>query len=480
MRETRLYSSRKQKTTVFLFLMLGAFLVFIVFIALDKEENENSSAVFTGQLPVVVIDTQGQAMDDRPIYSESIVEGNSVLLQENTKRYKASFNLYNSDPFQAAHLLDSSLETDIIINARGQSSLAYPKKQYTLRFIDDNEFENPQEVLNMPKHDKWILNGMYSDKSLMRNQLAYKMGQQTMDYSPRTRYVEVYLKTDADQSKEEQYQGIYLFTEKIERHPHRVNISKNDGKYQDSSFIMARDKIKKGDVTLETDWNKVESESTIIKNDVKKMRTILSVSYPNKNNITEEDKRNLLKTVNDFEYALQSENFQDRKEGYGAHVDVESFVKYAMINEITKNIDGGEVSTYFHKDVGGKIVAGPIWDFDMSLGNTYDEDANKPIGFLMLNRIWFERFFQDEAFTNQYKSIYTNYRRSIWSDKNVNLMIDESILELQPAIQRNNDKWFPGDTVEDYLDQVESLRSFLLKRLSWMDKNIDAIKRIRE
>lgn len=479
MRETKIYSTRKNRAAAFFFVILSILLIFLIYAAVGNDK-EVSDKVFSQQLPVIVIDTNGQIMDDTPLYSEEMVQGNSVLLQENTKRYKASFNLYNSDPFKAAHALDSSIETDIIMNARGQSSLAYPKKQYTVRFVDDNEFENPQQVLNMPKHDKWILNGMYSDKSFMRNYLAYKMGRQTMDYSPRTRYVEVYLKTGENQSQDEQYQGIYLLTEKIERDKDRVNITKNDKKYQDVSFIMARDKIKKGDVTLQSDWNKIESESTIIKEDLKKMRTILTVSYPSKNNLGDAEKQSILNTINDFEYALQSDNFRDKREGYQKHIDIDSFIKYSMINEITKNIDGGEVSTYFYKDVGGKIVAGPLWDFDMSLGNTYDTEVNKSSGFLMLNRIWYERFFQDEFFAHRYKNIYKNYRRTIWSDANINLMIDEAVLEIEPTIKRNNEKWFPKDSVDDYFDEVESLRSFLLNRLNWMDENIESIKRITE
>lgn len=479
MRETKFFSNEKKHMNAFFFIVLGAVFLFFIFLALDFEE-EDSQGVFSEQLPVIVIDTKGQEIDEMPGEQEEFVNDNLVTLQENSKRYKASLSLYNSDPNLASFKLDSEFDTDIVINTRGQSSLSYPKKQYTVRFVDENGYKNPKQVLNMPKHDKWVLNGMYSDKSLMRNQLAYKLGEQSMEYSPKTRYVEVYLKTNEISSKEEQYQGIYLLTEKIDRSPNRVNIQENEAKYNDTSFIMARDKIKAGDVVLQSDWNKLEEEYSIIPKDTLKLRTVFTVTYPNKDNITDQDKENIVQSLNDFEYALRSDNFRDKRSGYQEFVDIDSFIKFAMINEITKNIDGGEVSTYFYKDIGRKIKAGPIWDFDMSLGNTNIKDVDNPSGFLMLDRIWYDRFFQDEFFANQYKRIYRSYRKSIWSDENINLLINQSFLELEPAIQRNNDKWFKDESIDDYVHEVEALREFLITRLQWMDENIDLVKRVTQ
>ena len=252
MRETKLVSKEKKHISAFFFLILGGVFLLFIFLALDFEEKE-SQVIFNNQLPVIVIDTNGQAIDEMPLKEEELINGNLIELQKNSKRYKASLSLYNSDPNLASYKLDSVIDTDIIINTRGQSSLNYPKKQYTVRFVDENGYKNPKHVLGMPKHDKWVLNGMYSDKSLMRNHLAYKLGEQSMDYSPKTRYVEVYLKTSENISKEEEYQGIYLLTEKIDRSANRVNIQENDKKYHDTTDIMARDKKKAGDVVLQSD-----------------------------------------------------------------------------------------------------------------------------------------------------------------------------------------------------------------------------------
>lgn len=478
MRESKIYSSRKKKINAILFVLLaGVFLVFIV-MALNDEEEE-SKPIFTKQLPVIVIDTNNQDINVKQVSREEIIDGELVKIREDSPRFKVNLSLYNQDPFDNNFKIKPEISTDTIINTRGQSSLAYPKKQYTMRFVDDNDFENPQQVLNLPKHDKWVLNGMYSDKSLMRNHLAYKMAGQVMDYSPRTRYVEVYLKMDENASKEEQYYGVYLLTEKIEAGPNRVDIKKNNAQYKDSSFIMARDKVKENDIIIESDWKKLEEQYTIIRDDVLNPRTFFSVTHPSKDNITNKDEDIILKTVNDFEYALHSDVFRDKAKGYQNYADIDSFIKFSMINEITKNMDGGEVSTYFHKDIGGKLKAGPVWDYDMSLGNTSIKEFDDPEGLLMVDRVWFKRLFQDEYFAKRFKQVYITYRKTIWSDKNINSLIDEAFLELETAAIRNSEKWYKDNDDSFYTD-VEELREFLLRRLNWLDDNIDSFKRITE
>lgn len=480
MKRTEFYGKKSPRPRIFFLGLVLVILSALVVLALRLDDEEDEWTYDMG-LPIILIDTGGETLDPNVEMEETMVNGEPMMLYGNSERYKASLKLYYRDPYDFGDKgVRPEMETDVVMNVRGQSSLTYPKKQYTLRFVDEMGFENPKEVLKMPKHDKWVLNGMYSDKSLLRNYLAYKMGRQTMEYSPDTRFVEVYIKKGEELSREDDYMGIFLLTEKIERGVNRVPIGKNNSAYGDTSFIMARDKIKAGDTVINSKWNSLEEDYVIIPKDRVKLRTLYTVSYPSGKNITEEDEASMLRTIDDFEYALRSSNFRDRDEGYRAHIDLDSFVKFAMINEITKNIDGGEVSSYFYKDLGSKIKAGPLWDFDMSMGNTYVEEVNEPEGFLIIDTIWFNRLFQDQFFVNRYKNIYRKYRSSIWNDNNINAMIDGALIELSPAISRNNEKWFPEDAMEDYIREVEELRGFLLERLHWMDENINLIKRITD
>lgn len=479
MRKTRVYSKkRKQPVLIMLMLSLITFSGLMLFILINPQEKVPS--VFDGGLPVIVIDTNNQDIAHFPELIETIIGGEIQTQRPNSDQFIANLSVYLTDPHSSTSKISAQLNSDIVINTRGQSSLYYPKKQYTVRLVDKNGFENHQEMINMPKHDKWVLNGLYSDKTFIRNYLAYQMGRQTMEYAPAAKFVEVYIKSSENQNVADQYQGIYLLTEKIERNINRVNIKSNDAKFSDTSFIMARDKVKVYDEIIISDWATLEDSYVILENGFIKQKTLYTPTYPSSANMTDKNRSDILKSLNDFEYALKSENFRDKRDGYNKYIDVDSFINFSMIQEITKNIDGGEVSSYFYKDLGGKIKAGPVWDFDMSMKNTGFEEFDNPTGFSMLNTVWYERLFQDEFFANRFQSMYKQYRKTIWSDTNINGMIDKALLEIMPAVERNNNKWYPKEGNEVFTMEIEQLRDFLISRLNWMDENITLVKRITE
>lgn len=437
-------------------------------------------------LPIMVIDTNNKVIESTTGFSHVVINETEREVRNKSLKYDASIKLYEPNRYGytcICDLAEPTLVTDITINTRGQSSLNNPKKQYTIAFKDDNGLENPLEILGMPKHDKWVLNGSYGDKSLIRNHLAYKMAGQVMEYAPRTKYVEVYLNETGDKniSFDKHYIGVYLLIEKIERGIDRVDIDKNEGEYNDISFIIARDKIKYGDIVLATDWGKLEEDIIVDEYGKVSMRTVISVSYPGKSKLTQEYEDEIRDYINKFEYTLRSSNFNNSKDGYRKYIDVDSFVNFSMINEIFKNIDGGDVSTFFYKGIGEKIKAGPVWDFDLTLGNTTVDQINDPTGFRMINTLWFNRLFQDSFFANRYsKVLYPFYRSKMWQIDKINHMIDEAVNDLGPAITRNSNRWYMDYGELEYGKEINDIKTFLEKRLRWMDEHIHLVKRIEE
>ena len=89
----------------------------------------------------------------------------------------------------------------------------------------------------------------------------------------------------------------------------------------------------------------------------------LIITEPKNDSILPEQTSWLINHLNEFENVLYSGG------DYSAYIDLPSFVDNFLIVELTKNIDGYRLSTYFHKDRNGKIVAAPVWDYNLSLGN---------------------------------------------------------------------------------------------------------------
>lgn len=492
MKYTRFISKKRKKYTgLYVSIMAIVFFLMInLYLSTSNSDEQREDVSVTNSykqqnnLPIMVIDTDGQEIESNMEKKEVEVNGIVREVTQPSQKYMVHMKLYEPNLYtdiSKSQKATPTVESNMVINTRGQSSLKYKKKQYTIRLTDDYDLSNPQELLGMKSHDKWVLNGLYSDKSLIRNHIAYKMGRDIMEYAPDTRFVEVYLKDkDEELNFDNHYRGVYLLTEKIERDKNRIAIDKNSDEYKDISFIVSRDKIKLGDIVLRSDWSMLEDDFIIDGNNNIKAGTVFTTTYPSKKNMTDQFQKEIVDYINKFEYSLRSSEFEDKREGYRKYIDVDSFIKYALINEITKNIDGGEVSTYFYKDIGGLMKAGPIWDFDQSLGNTPLEEMNEPTGFRMVNVVWYERLFQDESFVKRYKSMYKQYRNTIWTDNNLDSIIDEAMLDLGPSIDRNRERWYQEDSKEDYEKEVEEIRSFLKERLDWMDKNINLVNRIKE
>ena len=73
--------------------------------------------------------------------------------------------------------------------------------------------------------------------------------------------------------------------------------------------------------------------------------------------------------INEFEAALYGPDFADPDRGYAKYIDVDSWATTWLLVEMTKNIDGFRLSTYYYKDRDGKIKQGPAWDYNLSLAN---------------------------------------------------------------------------------------------------------------
>src|SRR5690606_9969158 len=138
---------------------------------------------FTSNLPIVVIDTQGRAIPDEPkILARMGIIDNGEGVRNST-----------GDPF-------NGYDGFVGIEVRGASSQAFPKKQYAIETRDADGEDVNVSLLGLPGEEDWILQGPYSDKSLMRNVLVYHLARRMGRYASRTRYAEVVLN--------DEYQGV--------------------------------------------------------------------------------------------------------------------------------------------------------------------------------------------------------------------------------------------------------------------------------
>jgi Spore coat assembly protein len=163
------------------------------------------------------------------------------------------------------------------------------------------------------------------------------------------------------------------------------------------------------------------------------------------------------------------------------YIDVDAFVDWYLVNEITKNNDAvfySSVYLYFDP-VKEKFCMGPIWDYDISLGNcNLDTGASSPRGFYINKYSWPNRIFKDPYFVEKVKARWNEKKNSIDA---LLPYIDERARAMDDAQKRNFERWdilgqqiWPNVVVtRSYQSEVAYMKSFLQQRIEWLDAAIN-------
>jgi hypothetical protein len=373
---------------------------------------------FTG-LPILWIDTD----NEQPIDSKEVYINAHFRLKEDV----------------VTRGVGSVIDVDGQIRGRGNSTWTnYPKKPYRLKL------KSKTSLLDMPEDKNWVLLANYSDKTLMRNDIALYLGEQSkLDYTPRNHFVEVILNGS--------YIGNYQLTEQIK-------ISKNKVAVGDNGFLLEVDaKAASDDVTFR----------------VSHLSKPINIKDPD---VTkgDEDYNFVVDFVTKADEALFSENFKDKDTGYPHYFDVDSFVDWYLINEITKNNDAIlYTSCYLHLRRGDKLKMGPLWDFDIAFGNVNYNGCDDPEGLWIYKASWFQRLFEDPDFVSMVKERF-EYFYSIKDE--IYSRMDENMAYLRYSVSENNDKWgvlydntWPeNDIWDNYKNEVDTMKQWLEKRMEWL------------
>ena len=391
---------------------------------------------------------------------------------------------------------DTLYNGHIGIELRGSTSqIFFDKKSYGVETWDQNGNDIDIALAGFPAEEDWIFHGPFSDKSLIRNALIYDLSNKIGQYASRTRFFEMKLNGE--------FQGTYLLMEKIKRDKNRVDIEKlesndNDPNLISGGYIIKIDKTT-GESTSHGDYNeKISFYSKYDPNgeEGKDKKIFFLYDVPSPEKISKEQKIYIQSYINSFEEALLSNDFSDPKTGYRQFIDVDSFVDFFLLNELSHNPDAYRLSTYMHKKRNGKLKMGPIWDFNIAFGNVNyckGEDVNNwifkyndycPDDFWLVP-FWWSKLLNDPYFANKVKSRWQELRQNELSDKlifgKIDLLISE--LETSDAIKRNFERWpilgqwiWPNSYVgTTYESEINYLKNWLSQRLTWMDSNIPSL-----
>lgn len=344
------------------------------------------------------------------------------------------------------------------IKGRGNSTWSLPKKPYAIKL------DKKDGMLGLPKHKRWVLLANYYDKTNLRNEISFYMGRlsagQTepgLEYNPRSSFARLFFN--------EKFQGLYQFTEQLKVDENRVDVG-------DDGYL------------LEIDFRATEEKDNIYFR-IPHIDNYIVVKDP------DIESQSDLDYIKDFmtkaDEALFSDNFRDPEEGFRKYIDVNSFVDWYLINEITKNADANFwTSCYMNVARGGKLRMGPLWDFDLAAGNYqnfgdwwYTQWINDPKDFHIKNVPWYDRMFKDPEFVKVLKHRFQYYFER---QSDIYKELDKQKELILPLIEENEKIWFfftkPFDATvssQAFNSDCEELKSWLQQRFDWLKKEYDKL-----
>jgi hypothetical protein len=353
------------------------------------------------------------------------------------------------------------------IELRGSSSQVLEKKPYGFTtLLADDDSNNNVSLLGFPSENDWVLNSLAYDPSMIRDYLSYQLASNMGNYAPRVKYIEVIVNDD--------YKGVYILTEKIKRDSDRVNLKKikdSDNSLPEvtGGYIIKADKTTGGD---EVAWTMPNSSGWY---------TDFLHHYPKTENISSQQTDYIKNVFTDLETNSENNSIAN---GYPSIIDVPSFVDYMIMAEIASNPDSYQFSTFFHKDRGGKLRAGPVWDYNLSYGNdlfVFDFDRS----FYDLWQFEFgnsgAKFWKD-LFSNDTFNCYLAKRWFELTTTNqplnystITSLIDEFVSLLSESQVRELQRWPPQEdwpTVADQTENIAAMKIWIQNRIDWIDSNI--------
>ncbi|HNX44247.1 MAG TPA: CotH kinase family protein [Bacteroidales bacterium] len=419
----------------------------------------------SSNLPIVIINTHGLTIKDDP-------------------KIKVDLGIIDNGPGVRNNVSDPLTFSGYCgIEIRGSSSQSFPKKSYGFETWNAIMQTVDTSLMGMPSESDWILNANYSDKTLCRNTLAYQTWMNMGHYATRYRHVELVINGE--------YQGIYIFSEKIKRDKNRVDISKlkpDDitGDQLTGGYIIKIDKTTgSGGGGWTSNYLPLAHPSG---------QTIyFQYEYPKDDEIVEQQKYYIQQVIDTFETVLASPYFSDTLIGFRKYASENKLIDYFLVNEISKNVDGYRLSTYFYKDrksKGGKLKMGPVWDYDIAWHNADycggDLYSGWAYQFPCMDDyyqvpFWWGRLFDDALFKDRLKCRWQLLRQTYLSEEYIDGYIDSIASGLDEAQARNFIKWpilgvyvwpNPQPIPATYAGEIESLKAWIGNRLNWMEAHL--------
>ena len=399
--------------------------------------NEYTLKVLKSDLPSMTISLNNTNLEEINNGSkETKYGGNNLSL-------KTGYN--NNYDFEAS---------DVEIKGRGNYTWNLPKKPYQIKL------NKKQSILGMKKAKTWILLANYMDNSFARNKVAFDLARDLgLDYTPDYKFIDLWI--------DGEYLGNYMITEKVQVNSNRVDLSDING------------------IIAELDNHYYENETTWFKSDISNTFFTLKDSVADdeseNNSISRQAFYKFEEHIKEFESVLYSEDKDWEK--ISSMIDVETFIKYYFVQELSEDPDGCRTSIFMYKDGNEDIIhMGPVWDYDSAFGNYTEErfGGNPNIDYVIniqkymeYSNDWYNKLFQIKEFREEVSKLYNQEIKQILEN-----IEEQKQLNMEKSVNMNNIIWdtfgkeslFGRINEKNYSDECKYLDKWIQNRIHYLNQ----------
>lgn len=344
------------------------------FLEAGKEYSIKEGGIFGGTYKVAV----AKAENVSTMYVNTSTGSMKEVFKDKKHEEPASVRVFDVDGTADINV------SDVTINGRGNSTWTdKDKKPFTLKFGEK------QSILGMGRCSKWVLLANAKDKANIKNKLVFDMADMVdLPYTPDNEYTMLYLNGE--------FYGLFLLCQS----PNSMGeIAADDGKDIVLCRFEYKGRVQEMDEGMFVGENKLPVERIIPKS------------------VSKDEEKEMRKKLEEADISINSEGTSEAE--LNKHIDVDSWVKRYLIEEIVENYDGGIASYYIiweKGDTGSPILSGPLWDYDNSLGGP--TTVNKNPAYLYLDykkrgpkhsRVWYSELMANADFHKRVTDLYEDY-----------------------------------------------------------------------
>lgn len=386
---------------------------------------------------------------------------------------------------------------------RGQSSAGAEKSPYKVEFWDEFDHDLDLPVLGMPADSDWAMIGEYYDKSQIQNGFIYGLGSELGLATVRVRYAELYINFDGGPLEESDYFGLYALTETIKNQKNRLNLKQLTPEVTGEAEVTGGYIFKFDQAALDSGEAEIvctgseplvrgayDPEANCF-NDL----GIVDPEVPN-----DQQFNYLSGFVQGFHDSIHQSPIGD----YSQFIDVDSFIDFMILTELSAHVDAYVRSSYFFKERGEPINAGPLWDYNLGMASTNAKADGWRFESQLTGRgndDWFYQLGKDPAFMQRLAARWRELRGGIMSDEALTARVEALAAPLTNAGERDFERWpgsglgggfgggaggfgggmggaaeTPTEEVETapptWRDQVDKLIAWIPTRTAWIDSAI--------